>query len=195
MTTLNNFIQAKENALVSLQEAIKNKEVDAGILPVLELINQCDEYYTSSSCAGRVVVLELPELGDKQHARFLGRWHRPVDVDEIVAAARTARSGQIWLLAQSPIFHIGVNSYQSAGNLVKTAISCSFKNSGIKSFGQKIVVEVCSTERLDTPIGIDGGLLCSTTHLRLLVDCANQIIEKSREKIEKFETKLREIYI
>ena len=195
MTVSNEFIQAKENARVSLQKAVRNKEVDAEILSVLDLINQFDEYYTSSSCAGRVVVLELPELGDKQHARFLGKWHRSVDVDEIVAVAQMAGSGQIWLLAQSPIFHIGVCSYKSAGQLVKTAVSCGFKNSGIKSFGRKIVVEVCSTERLDTPIGVDGELLCTTAHLCLLVDSANEVMGKSQEKLAKFQLKLREIYI
>jgi len=74
--------------------------------------------------------------------------------------------------------------------MVKAAIACGFKNSGLKSLGKKIVVEICSTERLDAPIGRDGNLFCNEEYLRLLIEIANEVFEKSNEKLTRFEKKL-----
>ncbi|KYK24115.1 hypothetical protein AYK24_06810 [Thermoplasmatales archaeon SG8-52-4] len=185
------FIQGKKNALIKLKTAQKEKKVDIGIESILNLINNSDDYYTSSSCFGRVVLLEIPQIGDKKQAKFLGKWHRTIDYDEIITAAKTAKSGQIWLLSQSSIIHIVAKTSDSADWILKTAIKCSFKNSGIKSFGKKFVVEVCSTERLDAPIGNDGVIFCNKNHLDMLINISNEIIKKSTKKLKKFEEILK----
>jgi len=46
------FLVVKKNALDKLSKAISEREVDDEILPILNIINGSDEYYTSSSCAG-----------------------------------------------------------------------------------------------------------------------------------------------
>jgi len=73
--TKKEFMDAKENALKSLNEACDQEKVDEGALPLLSIINKIDGLYTSSSCAGRIVLLEIPHIGDKKGARFLGVWH------------------------------------------------------------------------------------------------------------------------
>jgi tRNA wybutosine-synthesizing protein 3 len=184
------YLDAKERAVHSLEAACAQQKVDEGILPILTLINGMDGFYTSSSCAGRIVLLEIPHIGDKRGAKFLGIWHRTVQPREISQALSSATEGLLWLLAQAPILHIGVQTLTLADLMIKTAVSCGFKNSAMKSTGKKIVVEVCSTERLDAPVGKDGQLFCDQNYLFLLVDIANEVIERSRKKLVKFEKKL-----
>jgi tRNA wybutosine-synthesizing protein 3 len=135
------FLDAKEQALKSLDKACGEQKVDEGILPLLELINSIEGCYTSSSCAGRIVLLEIPQIGDKRGATFLGIWHRTIQPEELKAAADQASHGLLWLLAQAPILHIGVQTPELADTLVKTAVSCGFKNSAVKSTGKKIIIE------------------------------------------------------
>ncbi len=187
------FIEGKKSALKKLEKARNTREVDKGILPILSIINESEKYYTSSSCFGRIVLLEIPGIGDKQNAKFLGRWHRTIEFDEIIESVKDAKIGQIWLLSQSPVIHIIAKTPNAADKLLKIAVSCGFKNSGLKSFGKKNVLEVCSTERLDAPIGEDGKLFCNENHLRLLVNISNEIIKKSTQKLKKFENKLKQI--
>jgi tRNA wybutosine-synthesizing protein 3 len=187
------FLDGKENALRSLDQATKKGEVDEAIVTLLSVINNSKSYYTSSSCAGRILLIELPALGDKRNAVFLGRWHRIVTVDEIQNAVIKARKGMIWLLAQAPIFHIIADSLEVADSLVKTANSCGLKNSSIRYLTKKIIVELASTERLDSPVGCNGHLLCSEEYLEILVDIANEVMERSQEKIKRFEIKMREL--
>lgn len=187
------FLEGKKSALTKLQKAFKEKKVDEGVLPILNIINESDDYYTSSSCYGRIVLLEIPNIGDKKAAKFLGKWHRTIDVNELIDASKKAKYGQIWLLSQSPIIHISTKTNEAADRLLKTAIACGFKNSGIKSLGRKIVVEVCSTERFDAPVGKDGVLFCNKEHLELLTDISNEILKKSTQKLKKFEKNLGKV--
>ncbi len=185
------FLQGKKIALEKLKKAKIENKVDTGIEPILNIINQSNDYYTSSSCYGRIVLLEIPNIGDKKRAKFLGKWHRTIDIDELYSAVKMAKIGQIWLLSQSPIIHISAKTVDSADRLLKIAISCGFKNSGLKSLGRKIVIEICSTERLDVPIGNDGILFCSKNHLELLTSISNEILKKSTEKMHKLEKELK----
>lgn len=189
------FIQGKKSALIKLKKAQKEKKVDSGILSILNLINKSGDYYTSSSCFGRIVLLEIPRIGDKKQARFLGKWHGTISTNEIFSAAKDAKTGQIWLLSQSAIIHIVAKTSDAADWILKTAIRNGFKNSGLKSFGKKFVIEVCSTERLDAPIGKDGDIYCSKNHLDLLINISNEIIIKSTNKLHKFEETLKKYLI
>jgi tRNA wybutosine-synthesizing protein 3 len=184
------FLDAKESALKSLETACAEQKVDEEILHILGLINGIEGFYTSSSCAGRIVLLEIPQIGDKRGATFLGVWHRTVELEEFKAAATKATKGLLWLLAQAPILHIGAQTLELADKMVKTAISCGFKNSAVKSLGKKIRIEICSTERLDAPIGRDGCLFCKDEHLSLLVEISNEVIERSGKKLARFAKKV-----
>ena len=185
------FLNSKDKALNKLYNARLENKLDDGIKEIIKLINSHRDYFTSSSCSGRIVIIELPELGDKKGAKFLGKWHREVKYLEVKTAVQLANSGMIWLLAQSPIIHVITKSYLLADKLIKIAISSGFKNSGIKSATGNIVIEICSTERLDSPIGLNGLLFSSQEHLKLLVDISNKIIKRSRKKLEILEKNLK----
>ncbi|MEM0467190.1 MAG: hypothetical protein QXL17_04760 [Candidatus Thermoplasmatota archaeon] len=187
------FLAGKEKAVQDLAKATDACEVDDEILSLVTLINQSDSYYTSSSCAGRILIIELPKLGDKRNAVFLGRWHHPITTDEIKNALKNQQRAMVWLLAQAPIIHVTCRSLETAEKLVKCANSCGFKNSSIRSVSKRIVVELASTERLDTPLCYQGNILYSEEQLELVVEIANQIIYRAREKINRLEKKIRDL--
>ena len=166
-----NFLDLKTEALKNLEESQFENKVDEKVLPVLDIINASNDYYTSSSCSGRIVLLEIPVIGDKINARFLGKWHRVITFDDLQLAISHAEKGLLWLL--------------------KIAVSSGLKNSGFKSAGKKVVVEICSTERLDAPVGRDGRFFCNEEYFSLLIEIANNIIEKSYFKLQRFENELK----
>jgi len=191
MTQKNDFSNGKKAALTKLKKARNENLVDEKILQILDIINNSEKYYTSSSCAGRIVLLELPCIGDKKNAKFLGKWHWNIEPSEVISASEKAKTGQLWLLAQSPIIHIAAKTNLDAEIILKTAISSGFKNSGLKSLGKKIVVEICSTERLDVPIGENGRLFCDGRYLCLLVEIANDVIKNSGFKLNRLTNELK----
>ena len=194
MDNYRNFLDLKARALKKLEESQVENNIDDRILPVLNMINALDDYYTSSSCAGRIVLLEIPSIGDKKNAVFLGKWHRKIEPEEVLEASKKASKGFLWLLAQSPIIHIGAKTLVAADKMLKLAISAGFKHSGLKSIGKNIVVEVVSTERLDAPIGREGRLFCDNEYIDLLVEICNEIMDRSILKLSRFEDKLEKLH-
>jgi len=184
------FLNSKEKALENLRVAKIDDKVDKKILSILDLINKSAEFYTSSSCAGRIVLLEIPKIGDKRNAKFVGIWHRTIKPMEVLSALKQAKSGLLWILAQPPIIHISAKNKGAADKMVKTANASGFKNSAFKSVGKNIVVEINSTERLDAPVGNDGVLFCNKDYLNLLVKIANEVIVKSDIKLNRFKREL-----
>lgn len=185
------FDEGKNKALEKLNKALKEEQVDKKILPILNILNKSENFFTSSSCSGRVVLLELPELGDKKNADFLGKWHKTINKSDVLKAAeKTKKQNQMWLLAQPPIMHVFCKNIDSANLLMKTSIASGFKHSSFKSTKEKIIVEICSTERLDFPIGKKGKILCDNTHIDFLIEIANNIITRSEEKIKRLEKNL-----
>jgi tRNA wybutosine-synthesizing protein 3 len=191
MNTERDFLDGKKIAISKLKKAKIENKVDKGIIQILNLVNNSNNYYTTSSCYGRIILLEIPNIGNKKEAIFLGKWHRTIEFDELISASKNSKTGQIWLLSQSPIIHIASKTFDAADRLLKLAISCGFKNSGIKSLGRKIIVEICSTERLDAPVGSKGILFCNIEHLKLLTSVSNEILNKSFKKLDKLERELK----
>jgi len=184
------FIENKKQTISKLKNAKNESKVDIDIIPIIDLINSYDEYYTSSSCYGRIVLLELPEFGDKKNANFLGKWHRKIEKNELLKVIKNSSKGQIWFLVQSPIIHVFSKDLGSGDKLVKKAISCGFKNSGFRSVKKNIVVEITSTERIDAPIGFDGHLYFNDDYIDLLIFISNNMIERFSEKLNRLRKEL-----
>lgn len=187
------FLQAKEKVMETLKKAMENNEVDKKAIPIIEKLNGIDEFFTTSSCSGRIAIMELPSIGNKIDARFLGKWDDKIKIQDIKNALENAEKGEIWMLAQPPIFHVSASDVNAASKLIKVAKQSGFKNSGIRSIGKRVTVEVRSTEEVDVPLGIDGKLLCDEKYLSLLVSIANEIMDRIEKKLKVFERKIEEL--
>jgi tRNA wybutosine-synthesizing protein 3 len=181
----------KKRNLEKLSEALEKQHVDADVITILHLINADERFVTTSSCAGRIVVLEVPELGDKKQAIFHGRWHDVPLFSEVQDALKSYGNGQLWFLAQPPIFHIATKDLASANLLLQAGVEAGFKHSGIKTIQKHCIVELLSTERLDMPIGSDGTMYYDENNLRFLFNTAEKVIKRAKIKLTRLETTLQ----
>nr|O58796.2 RecName: Full=tRNA(Phe) 7-((3-amino-3-carboxypropyl)-4-demethylwyosine(37)-N(4))-methyltransferase 1; AltName: Full=tRNA wyosine derivatives biosynthesis protein Taw3 1 [Pyrococcus horikoshii OT3] len=186
-----NFERAKKEALMSLEIALRKGEVDEDIIPLLKKINSIENYFTTSSCSGRISVMEMPHFGDKVNAKWLGKWHREVSLYEVLEAIKKHRSGQLWFLVRSPILHVGAKTLEDAVKLVNLAVSCGFKYSNIKSISnKKLIVEIRSTERMDVLLGENGEIFVGEEYLNKIVEIANDQMRRFKEKLKRLESKI-----
>lgn len=181
------FQSQKSIAMKKLQEAREKGEVDSTIVPLLEHINSLKDFYTTSSCAGRISLLH--DLGSKMEDDWLGKWHREVDFEEVRDAMKeTPLRGIIWFIYEPAIIHIVSRELDNAKNLLNISRGSGFKRVGIQSYKEeRVLIEICSTERIDAPIINNGKILVDEEYLRYLVKLANQKFQKGQEKLERLE--------
>lgn len=186
------FEVAKRRAMARLAR----RGADAEVVPVLERLNGLEDYFTTSSCAGRIVLIQLPAVGAKREAVFVGTWHRAVEVGEVLgamAAAPASTDGALWLIVQAPILHVACSDVQMAVALLRLALDAGFKYSGMKGLAAhagRVVVEVMSTERMDVPLVADGTRFYTERYLAFLISTANALLTRGRAKLERFHASL-----
>ena len=179
----------KIKKLEGYKKAKEKGEVDEDIIPLLDFINSLDFFVTLSSCSGRIAVVDLPNFGNKIECKFLGKWHKPVKLKDVLDSATKCKN-LAWLIQYPPIIHIACKDLESAKKLIAIANNSGFKRSGIISL-KNLVVEVSSLERIELPIAKNGKLLVDEDYLSLVIDLANEKLRRGKEKLKRFELMLR----
>ncbi|MEM2956277.1 MAG: hypothetical protein QW041_01750 [Candidatus Pacearchaeota archaeon] len=166
--------------------------IDSAISSLVKKINLKENYYTTSSCAGRIVL--MPETGKKSKNVFLKIWHEPISFNEfkeILYCSIKSYTGIIYLKHEPCIMHVACNSLEKALPLINLARQSGWKKSGIISIRpEKVVCELVSTEILAAPIAINKKVLADDNYLKTLISECNKKLVMTREKIRKFEKAL-----
>ncbi|MBW3004933.1 hypothetical protein KY310_03805 [Candidatus Woesearchaeota archaeon] len=173
----------KKNILGKIDKSQKG-EIDKDIQKLVDLINSKEEYYTTSSCSGRIVVIEIPESGRKDEAKWLLVKHGPVIVEEIKNSLKSQED--IWLKEEGMILHICCRDIEAAEKLVNIAKNSGFKRTGMITVNKRYVVEIVSTENVSTILAKKGKILVTDTYISELVSECNKKLEQNKKKIDKF---------
>ncbi len=180
----------RRRRLRGYEEAKRRGEVDGDIIPILDLINSSERFVTLSSCSGRIAVMDMPEFGNKVESVFLGKWHRPVKVDEVMEAVERGRM-VTWLIMFPPIIHVACKDLKSAEMMMRIANEAGLRRSGVISL-KRFVVEVNSLERLETPLAVNGRMIVDEDALEVMVDFANRKLMRGKDKLRRFYALLRQ---
>lgn len=186
------FSERKRQCLEKLQKAKSEKKVDVAIIDLLDTINASEDYYTSSSCSGRIILLEVVAPSFKQDAVFLFKSHKEISLEEIKNGINLHTSNQLWLMVEPPILHIGTRTLDAAKKMLTLSYAAGFKRSNIKSIGNKIIVEIMSSEEVHIPLGHDQMILVDDKYLEYVVALSNTIFKKGASRLMKLKTIIRE---
>ncbi|WP_297515316.1 hypothetical protein [Thermococcus sp.] len=176
-------MKAKREALVSLFTAMREGKVDEDIIDLLLLINSIRGIYTTSSCSGRIGIIEEPALGAKPLSRWLIKVHREMTFPEAKKALEKAKEGLIFLKSQPPIFHVVAEDLERAKKLHELGLASGFKYTTFKVISNRYLVEINATEYLTAPLGRDGKILVSDDYLRFALEIGNSMLRRSKGRL------------
>ncbi|MBR9676318.1 hypothetical protein GOV05_04890 [Candidatus Woesearchaeota archaeon] len=158
--------------------------VDDQIKYVVDEINNLRDYYTTSSCAGRIVIIELPINGKKNEAKWLFTSHEAVK--ELNLEELNFSSHPAFFKQESFIIHLCARNLDSANKLINKAREAGFKRGGIISANKRIMMEILGTNQITAPVYYDDKIMVSKEYFELLLKIGNKNLETSREKLKKF---------
>jgi tRNA wybutosine-synthesizing protein 3 len=178
------FDNEKQTFLAKQDKSVKGS-IDSHIRQLCDLINSKGDFYTTSSCSGRIVLIKLAGSGKKNEAEWLFVSHDEAGIYNLKNELSALPEGQVWFRFEPFILHVAAKSTGDAKRLLEIVQSLGIKRSGIISLGNKIVIEIIGTERIDAIISKESKLLVSDDYLELLVEDANQKLRKNWEDIRK----------
>ena len=184
------FQQRKQDILSKPDKSSIGKW-DEKIVFLCNKINSLENYYTTSSCSGRVVF--MIEQEKKSHNLFLAVSHELIsfnwlknNLNKIIKNKRLNKL-LIKLKCEPLILHVVCKNLENASLLLEKAKSSGMKHSGIHYFGKKIILEITGDDRLEFPISNKNKILVNDNFLKLISGESNKKLKKSWNMIKKLE--------
>lgn len=184
------FETDKKNVLGRMDKSQKG-EIDSGIEEICALINANPNYYTTSSCSGRIVVLEK-KSEKKDEAKWIFVSHEETDFETVRKNLKSETNA--WFKQEGAILHVCCRTIEDAERFLNTARDSGFKRAGIISLGEHPVVEIISSEQMNTPLIANGKIIVADEYIKTLISEANKKMQRNREKLKKLEDNIKRLY-
>ncbi|KAM4871914.1 tRNA wybutosine-synthesizing protein 3 homolog isoform 2-T2 [Thomomys bottae] len=147
---------------LSRADLSRKGSVDEDVVELVWLLNSRDQFVTTSSCAGRILLL-----------------------DGMVALKKA--NGDAIFKFEPLVLHVQCRQLEDAQFLHSVAIDSGFRNSGI-TVGKrgKTMLAVRSTHGLEVPLSHKGNLMVTEEYIDFLLNIAHQKMEENKKRIERF---------
>lgn len=203
------FLKQKQKYLADLNSGRRDKSkkgcIDEEIRNLVHTINAQEDYYTTSSCSGRILLYTTSEDRKKNETEWLFVSHNTVSETEIRNSLNNSlnnvlnNSGgdlhhkTIFFRFEPLILHVVCKTMDAAEQLLQICGTCGLKHSGaitLGTGGKRIIVEISGNDRLDAPIAKEGKLLVTEQGISHFVADANEKMNRNLLRIEKLKNKI-----
>jgi tRNA wybutosine-synthesizing protein 3 len=164
---------------------------DPQIVTLLDAINVREEYYTTSSCAGRISIMQLSPDKKKYNTKWLFISHNDIsssdDMIPILHLKKEEEGYELWFKMESPILHVCACDIKSAQKLLSLAQQAGLKHTGIISTSRRVMLEIYDTTRVDALLAHNGKMLVDDEYIKIITDIANEKLALTRKRMTKLE--------
>ncbi|XP_041363404.1 tRNA wybutosine-synthesizing protein 3 homolog isoform X2 [Gigantopelta aegis] len=156
----------KERTLSGIDLSRKGS-VDSPVRELVACINEQKNYFTTSSCSGRILLFQNHGNNEchpvkKKGCHWLFTSHDCIKTSELVASL-DGITGKAVFKFEPFILHVQCRTLEDA---------------------QKLAIR--STHMLEVPLSCNGEILVSEKYLNFLVDCANNKMNENSHRIDRF---------
>lgn len=177
------FVKRKCDVLSKKDKSFKGKW-DFKIIELCNKINSFEDFYTTSSCSGRVVVMVNQEK--KRAGLFIKVWHDKISFFELNnELEKISTKKSVKFKMESCALNVGCRDLNCARRLCDVARLAGWKRVGIIVSDKRVMVSLNSTEKLEFPIFENRKILVSDEFLKVVVKEVNKKLERGWRKIDK----------
>ncbi len=183
---IDRFDKRKKDVLSKLDKSHK-KSWDAKIAGLCDKINFLEDYYTTSSCSGRIIL--MIEQDKKDRDLFVFVYHDKISLKKLKEGIDSAlKTGKKIKFKLEPcILHVACRTLEYAEKIYGKGKLNGWKKSGVIGMKNNFVVELNGTDRLEFPIINENKTLVDDKFLKIVVDESNKKLEKGWIKIKRLE--------
>lgn len=157
---LKNFQVLKQQCLSRI-DVSKKGSIDEPIRDLVDLFNASSNYYTTSTCSGRILLISKPRTNAaiKKGGDFVLNSHDQVDFELLTNSIKSYIDKNehdedcLWLKFEPFIMHIQCLDLTSAHSLLTVALAAGCRNSGMTmGKNEKYLVAIRSTSFMEVPL-------------------------------------------
>ncbi|XP_046998294.1 tRNA wybutosine-synthesizing protein 3 homolog isoform X1 [Schistocerca americana] len=187
--------QDKKKRILNSTDLSRKGSVDSDIVELVDFINSHNQYVTTSSCSGRLIVFcEVPSMGNsKEGCKWLYTTHDDIDMEDMMSKLDPT-VGDLVLKFEPMILHVQCHSVEDAKHLHTCALESGFRNTGV-TIGHrgKVMLAIRSCLNLEVPLSHAGKLLVSEEYLKFLTSKASEKMKENKRRTMNFFSKIKSI--
>ncbi|CAG0893931.1 unnamed protein product [Cyprideis torosa] len=186
----------RKKAVLERTDESKKGSVDADICELIELINCHENYCTTSSCSGRIVLYgrggahenakrgtewllcEHQEISPSRSSEMLQKMEVRLDLPDV------------FLKFEPFVLHVDCASLESASSLLSVGLQSGFKNSGmvVGNHCRRFMVAIRSATSLECPLRLQNhGPLMTELGLAEVISECNRRLETNHQRIQRLQ--------
>nr|XP_027199334.1 tRNA wybutosine-synthesizing protein 3 homolog [Dermatophagoides pteronyssinus] len=192
---------AERQQALSRLDLSKKGSIDESIESLVIQLNKSANFYTTSSCSGRIIVVtksndNVESINEKKKKGLQWQFvtHSLInDVEEFVQkivdhSQNISLNESSTLKFESFILHVRCRTLDAARQLLHCSIDSGQRNSGLMIANSgNLTVAVRNTLNLEVPLIIDGKLMITLDYLHKLVDIVNAKMVSNFDMIQRFQ--------
>lgn len=201
------FEQQKQSTLNRKDLSLKGS-IDEPIRALVDIINTSPYYYTTSTCSGRVTLIEKPygKPNSKNKNKFILSCHLLDELKNLNATIRDKLDEEknssndedddtcLWLKVEPFILHVQCLNLDKAQNLLTNVLATGCRNSGL-TLGKpdKFMVAVRSASSMEVPLKCGNKFELTNSYLAFLSQESERRLSDNLERLIKLESSLSEV--
>ncbi len=186
------FGMVKERHKKSFETALKEGKMDEQMISLCKFAASTKNFFTSSGCAGRIVLLRLDENESKKESAFYKKWHRIVSATEAIEAIDCSTDENLWLKQEPFIIHIGTGNLENSRKILEAMRKAGVKRGGISVAKEgKFLVELLGSNFMSIPVRTNGKKIASNDFIENVLEIANKKLERNYASLKRLEEMLK----
>ncbi len=161
--------------------------LDPGIEVYLAAINNREKSFTTSSCIGRVTIVDADYPWQRKESSVIFKKHNELSKEELENIIRIPPARTYWLNVNGPILHINTLNLNEAVYILEKAREAGFKHSGIMNISRNgIMVELISGTQFAIPLRTKDTFIIDTEEgINEIITIVNKTLKEGRERLKK----------
>ncbi len=161
--------------------------LDRELLPLLVLLNRDRDIYTTSSCSGRIVVVDGIVPWVREEASVVFKSHIPVTTADLDFVFRETPHKSYWLVVTGPIIHFSTTNLRKALKSLKKARTAGFKHSGVMhvSSTRGVFIELVTGIYMTQLLRIQGNILVSPSDIKKVISIFNKALIEGKWRLQR----------
>lgn len=189
----NRFKMVKERHHKTFEDALEKGRMDEKLVGFCKYIASTKNYFTSSCCSGRIILLRIEGTErDKRNCHFHRKWHDVVPFDELWNGIIEGTKGKIWFKLEPFILHIGGKNLEYAKKILEVMKLSGVKRGGIIVAKEgKFIVEFMGTQEISFLVKDNDRVLIDKAYMEDTLKEANRKMKINEEMLIRLEKEAR----
>ncbi|MEK6820812.1 MAG: hypothetical protein AABY11_00235 [archaeon] len=187
------FESEKQKHAQLLETAIQQEKIDPLMIPFSRFVRETRDYFTTSTCSGRITLMDLNEDESKKEGAFYRKWHACAKASDVWNAIQEKKyTGNLWFKQDAFVYVIGTHNHENVKRIFDACQKAGIKRHGIHYEGKgKILIEIFGSQAMCVPITNGKDVLVNEAYVKEIVKIGNVKWKRNETKRKELEKELQ----